>query len=315
MSTTGSKEGLVYVGKRDLNSEGARSLCVLLESVMKHLAGIVKELGGFSVKRILPHPDKRMVGPFIFFDHLRPAEFGPGEGLDVRPHPHVGLATISYLFEGAMLHRDSLGNVLEILPGDVNVMFAGRGIVHSERESFEVKARAHRVSGIQSWIALPREHDQMAPDFKHVHRNSLPCYMKEGLMMRLIMGEALGMRSPVPILSPMFYFDVIAQAGCAIPRPNPDHECMVFVVDGSVSLNGEALSVGDAVLLASDAVLHAEAYARCLLLGGEAWTEVPKIEWNFVAFDEARLEQAKTDWAEGRFPRIPGDDEEHIVQP
>ena len=177
-----------------------------------HLSGNQKDLDGFSVTRILPHAEKRMVGPFIFFDHMGPAEFKAGEGIDVRPHPHIGLATITYMFSGSLLHRDSLGNNLEILPGDVNWMTAGKGIVHSERETIEVKAKQHVLDGIQCWIALPETKAEIEPSFSHIKRCQLPHRMHDNVVMRLIAGEAFGMTSPIKTYSSMFYLDVLAQA-------------------------------------------------------------------------------------------------------
>ncbi len=274
-----------------------------------------KDLGGFSVTRILPNIKARMVGPFIFVDHMGPADFSPGEGIDVRPHPHIGLSTITYLLEGSMLHRDSLGNNMEILPGDVNWMTAGRGIVHSERETIEVKSSPHRVNGMQCWVALPKQFAELEPAFTHIRRCQLPHYMKQGLLARLIAGEAYGMSSRLKTYSPMFYLDVLARAGRTIPRPNPSQECMVYVLDGRLSCDDEELSAGDCVLLEDHPELAALEHSRVLLLGGEAWDETPFIDWNFVSFSKERIEQAKQDWRDGHFAKIPGDSEESIPLP
>lgn len=279
------------------------------------LKGHSKDLGGFSVTRLLPHVDKRMVGPFVFLDHMGPAEFAPGDGIDVRPHPHIGLATLTYLFEGAMLHQDSLGNHLEILPGEVNWMTAGRGIVHSERETLEVKAAPHRMNGLQAWVALPAELADIEPRFDHVGREALPTYSVEGVHARLIIGSAFGMVSPIRSYSPMFYLDVLMADGRSLARPEPGAECAIYVIAGEVEVAGERLIEGQFALLDDAAVVSAVGNARVVLLGGEAWPQTPILEWNFVAFNRDRLEQAKQDWREGRFPLIPGDQREHIPLP
>lgn len=279
------------------------------------LRGHMKDLDGFSVNRILPHAEKRMVGPFIFLDHMGPAEFEAGEGIDVRPHPHIGLSTITYMMEGSLLHRDSLGNHLEILPGDVNWMTAGRGIVHSERETIEVKARAHRLNGMQAWLALPRHMAEIEPSFTHISRAELPHYMYDGVLMRLIAGEAYGMTSPLKTYAPMFYLDVLAKAGRRFQRPNPDQECMAYVLQGEVLIGDQRFRSGEIVLLESETDFEAAENSRILLLGGEPWDEVPHLFWNFVSFSKDRIEQAKQDWREGRFPTVPGDSEEFTPVP
>lgn len=279
------------------------------------LVGVRKDLGGFSVTRLLPHANKRMVGPFVFLDHMGPAEFGPGDGIDVRPHPHIGLATLTYLFEGAMLHQDSLGNRLEILPGDVNWMTAGHGIVHSERETIEVKARSHRMNGLQAWVALPEGLAEIAPRFEHLPSEHLPVLHDRGTHARLVVGSAFGLVSPVRTYSPMFYVDALMQAGSSLTRPEPDSECAAYIVAGEVTIAGDAFATGDFVLLADDAVLTAGNNARVVLLGGDAWAKQPLLDWNFVAFTEERLERAREDWRTGRFPLIPGDQREAIPLP
>lgn len=281
----------------------------------KALRGHQKDLDGFSVTRILPHANSRMVGPFIFLDHMGPADFAAGEGIDVRPHPHIGLSTITYLFEGSLLHRDSLGNNLEILPGDVNWMTAGRGIVHSERETIEVKAQAHRLNGLQSWLALPRGMADIAPSFTHIKRCELPHFMHDGVVIRLIAGEAYGLTSPLKTYSPMFYVDVLAKQGKEVERPNPHQECLVYVLSGEIELGEELVTAGQVRLLEDERGFTAHENARVVMLGGDAWPEVPHIYWNFVAFDRNRIEQAKDDWQHGRFPTIPGDAEEATPLP
>jgi hypothetical protein len=275
-----------------------------------------KDLGGFSVRRILPHAQKRTVGPFVFFDHMGPAEFPPGAGVNVRPHPHIGLATVTYLLEGSILHRDSLGNVQEIFPGDVNWMTAGHGIVHSERESMEVRASVHRLNGFQVWLALPPESEEVEPAFFHVGRNELPHRMDDGVTMRLVAGEAYAMESPVRTFSPMFYVDVLAKADRRVERPNIDMETAAYVQVGEVEVSGERFGDGAFIILdANDRELNVTRDARLMLLGGEALEHTPHLDWNFVSHDPSRIERARKRWREGRFPRIPGDDIEYIPLP
>lgn len=270
------------------------------------------DIGGLFVKRVIPQVKKKMVGPFIFFDHMGPGDFPAGKGINVRPHPHIGLCTITYLFEGSILHRDSLGNTLEITPGDVNWMTAGRGIVHSERESMEVRAKAHSIDGLQCWIALPEHHAEIEPSFTHIKKENLPQLIHEGVMMRLIAGEAFGLSAPVRTYSPMFYLDILAEAGSHIMRPNPDQECALYMISGSAAVDGEQYQQGDFVILEEDGPIEVQDNSRFILLGGEEWTDIPHIEWNFVSFSKQRIEQAKQDWAAGRFPAVPGDDKEFI---
>ncbi len=273
----------------------------------RRINGKQKDLDGFSVTRILPNPQQRMVGPFIFFDHMGPAEFEPGGGIDVRPHPHIGLATITYLLEGAMLHRDSLGNNLEIIPGDVNWMTAGSGIVHSERETHEVKAGRHRLDGLQAWVALPEAFAEVQPSFAHIKKAQLPHYIYDGVFARLIIGEAFGMTSPIKTYSPMFYLDAIISGGKTLARPCDDYECAVYVLSGEIKLGNESFKPGDFVMLDEEHEITALNNARVMFIGGEPWERVPHIEWNFVSFSTDRIEQAKADWLANRFPAIDGD--------
>ncbi|MGK0443934.1 MAG: redox-sensitive bicupin YhaK (pirin superfamily) [Bermanella sp.] len=281
----------------------------------KLLKGDRKPLDGFEVTRVLPNFDKKMVGPFIFFDHMGPATFTAGNGIDVRPHPHIGLATITYMFEGSLLHRDSLGNNLEIIPGDVNWMTAGKGITHSERETLEVKAAKHTLDGLQTWVALPKDKAEIEPSFTHVKKSQLPHFMKEGVLMRLIAGEACGKTAPIKTYSPMFYMDVLAPQGKTIARPNPEQECAVYVLQGEVSIGDQAFAAGQFVLLEQEQSIVTLSQTRFVLIGGEQWQETPHMFWNFVSFDKDRLEQAKQDWKEGRFPAIPGDEDEFTPLP
>ncbi len=283
------------------------------------LQPVVKDLGEFSVARVLPNSKARMVGPFVFFDHMGPAKFSPGQGVNVRPHPHIGLATLTYLLEGKILHRDSLGNRLEITPGDVNWMVAGSGITHSERETLEHMSSEHRLDGVQCWVALPKDMAEIEPSFTHRSRFELPHWIKEGVSARIVIGEAYGLRADIKTFSPMFLVDVAAQPGSQIARPNPQQECLAYIADGSLEVSRagmrETLQKGATVLLDSDIEITAVEFSRVILLGGEAWPEKPHLFWNFVAFDKERIEQAKQDWQAGRFAPVIGDDEERIPLP
>lgn len=277
------------------------------------LNAVEHDIGGLFVKRLLPNQDKRMVGPFIFFDQMGPSDFPAGQGINVRPHPHIGLSTLTYLFEGSILHRDSLGNHLEIFPGDVNWMTAGKGIVHSERETFEVRANKHAISGLQCWVALPEEMAELEPVFNHVKKQDLPHLIHEGVMMRLVVGEAYGLSSPVKTYSPMFYIDVAAYEGSKIEKPNPKQEAAIFVVSGQVYISGAEYSEGEFVLLEDqDEEILVKKCGRFIMLGGQKFETVPFIHWNFVSFKKERIEKAKEDWKNGLFPKIPGDDKEFI---
>ena len=269
------------------------------------------DIGGLNVKRVLPHQEKRMVGPFIFFDQMGPNNFPAGKGINVKPHPHIGLSTLTYLFDGSILHRDSLGNNLEIYPGDVNWMTAGTGIVHSERESFEVRANPHSVSGLQCWIALPESMAELAPSFTHVKKHQLPHTTFDGVMMRLIAGEAYGLSSPVKTYSPMFYIDVIASKDSEIDIPDQSQETAIFPLYGNVIINGESFGSNEFILLEpGDSQITIAEDSRFIMFGGDKFEQVPFIHWNFVSYSKERIQQAKDDWKNRRFPAIPGDDKE-----
>lgn len=279
----------------------------------KILNGVEHDLGGLFVKRVLPNKEKKMVGPFIFFDQMGPSDFPAGKGINVRPHPHIGLSTLTYLFEGGILHRDSLGNNLEIQPGDVNWMTAGKGITHSERETFEVRANKHKINGLQCWIALPEHMAEIEPSFTHVKKNELPHFIHEGVMMRLIVGEAYGMSSPIKNYSPMFYIDIAASEGNKIDKPHPTQETAIFPISGKVEVGGVTYGEGEFVLLdESDTAINVVECGRFIMLGGDKFDRVPHLFWNFVSFSEARIEQAKSDWENGNFPSVPGDNKEFI---
>ena len=270
-----------------------------------------RDLGeGFHVRRALPSPRRRMVGPFIFFDEMGPASFAPGHGLDVRPHPHIGLATVTYLFDGEITHRDSLGEVRSIRPGAVNWMVAGRGIIHSERTGVEVRAAGHRLWGIQTWVALPAEAEEEEPSFAHHPADTLPALELGGARLTLILGTAYGAASPVRTHSPIFYLDAKAPAGAALPMPVEHAERAVYVAEGAIGLGGERIEAGRMAVLAPGAAVELRALepVRAMLLGGAPVGE-RFIEWNFVSSRKPRIEIAKTDWREQRFPGVPGETE------
>lgn len=270
--------------------------------------------GGFQVRRALPSAQRRMVGPFVFFDQMGPALLGIGEGLDVRPHPHIGLATVTYLFTGEILHRDSLGTVQPIRPGAVNWMTAGRGIVHSERTPPELRPVEASLFGIQVWVALPRRHEEAAPGFVHHGEDALPVLDAEGVRLRVVAGELFGARAPVPALSELFYVDAQLAPGAALSLPAEHEERAAYVVDGTVteSEGGGAFTAGQLVVFrlgASITLRAGAAAARLMLLGGEPMDGPRRIWWNFVSSSRERIEQAKADWQAGRFDPVPGESE------
>lgn len=278
-------------------------------AIAKLIEGRTRDLGGFSVTRLLPSPGLHMVGPFIFFDHMGPADFEPGQGIDVRPHPHIGLATVTYLFEGAFIHRDSLGTVIEIAPGAVNWMTAGRGIVHSERSPDRLRAAGHRAHGIQSWVALPAAHAEAAPTFVHHPADTLPEIDLPGVSLRLIAGAAFGATSPVVFPHKIVYIEAWIDPGKSLVLPAEWEERGVFVVDGGVTLDGEAVGPETLAVLVpgGDVVLASEQTSHVMLLGGAPMDGDRLIDWNFVASSPERIEKAKDDWRAGRFAKVPGD--------
>jgi len=267
--------------------------------------------GGFQVQRLLPSFPDKMVGPFIFFDHFGPVDFAPGQGVDVRPHPHIGLATVTYLFDGSQMHRDSAGSVQRIVPGDVNWMTAGRGIVHSERSTPEDRARGHRLHGLQTWVALPKAHEQADPSFNHHPRASLPEIDVPGAQMRLIAGTAFGERAPTKTFSPMLYVDVQTLACAALDVP-PEHEQRaVYAVAGELRVDGLALPERHMAVLEPDRSARVEAHtdARCMLLGGAAMDGDRLIWWNFVASSRELIDAASDRWQQRAFEAVPGETE------
>ncbi len=269
-----------------------------------------RDLGGFEVRRVLPWGGGRMVGPFIFLDQLGPVAFAPGHGIDVRPHPHIGLATVTYLFEGELVHRDSLGVVQTIRPGDVNLMTAGRGIVHSERTGPEMRASGQRMHGLQSWVALPREYEEAEPAFDHTSAAKLLEQDGDGVKLRVIAGRAFGLASPVRVFSETFYVDVAMSAGAALDIPDEYAERAAYVLLGTVTAEGQDFGTGTLLIFSagSRAQLVAKAASRVALLGGAPLGE-RHIWWNFVSSSNTRIEQARRQWADGAFPPVPGETE------
>jgi redox-sensitive bicupin YhaK (pirin superfamily) len=275
------------------------------------------DIGGFEVTRALPSRKKRMIGPFIFWDQMGPGEFLEGRGLDVRPHPHIGLSTVSYLFEGTMDHRDSLGTAMTIQPGDVNLMTAGRGIVHSERSGEQARAKRSSLFGIQSWLALPKDREEIAPAFRHTDKTELPKMVGEGLHIRQIMGTGFGMQSPVWQDWETFYADVRMNRDAQLPMPRDVEERGIFVVSGRIEIAGEPYEPGQMISLKPGAVVTVQALENChlMLLGGAAMDGPRYVWWNFVSHDKDRIAEAAADWQAGEFPRVPGDEEEFIPLP
>jgi redox-sensitive bicupin YhaK (pirin superfamily) len=275
-----------------------------------------RDLGGFEVRRALPSSSRQMVGPFIFFDQMGPAEFLLGAGIDVRPHPHIGLATVTYLIDGEIIHRDSLGTLQAIRPGEVNWMTAGRGIAHSERTAPEARKGGARLFGIQTWVALPKDAEETAPAFAHHGMGELPLIEDHGTTVRLVLGSLYGRSSPVRTFTEMFYADATLDAGARLPLDASHEERAVYVVGGTVEIAGDRF--GEAQLLVfrpGDRItIGAVSPARLILLGGDPMDGPRHIWWNFVSSSKDRIEQAKADWRAGRFTPVP-DESEFIPLP
>ena len=285
---------------------------------MLSLEGKTHYLGdGFFVTRLLPDIKRRSVGPFLFFDYFGPVAFAPGKGIDVRPHPHVGLATITYLFEGAQMHRDTLGSVQEIRPGDVNWMTAGRGIAHSERTGPETRAAGHRLHGIQAWVGLPSADEEADPHFQHFPSAELPELERQDVKLRLMVGSGFGMFSPVRVFSPIFYADARFDTGGALTFQAEHEERAIFITEGQIQINGDTHNAGTLLVLEKDeqVSMYAEAPARTVLFGGAPLDGPRHIWWNFVSSSRERIERAKQEWKEGKFGTIPGDDQDFIPLP
>jgi hypothetical protein len=295
-------------------------LCVSCESpraVELIIEARRREIDGFAVRRLLPVAARRSVGPFVFFDHLGPAELDPGDGLDVRPHPHIGLATVTYLFDGEIVHRDSLGSRQVIRPGEVNWMTAGSGIVHSERTDPEAVGTGARLRGIQVWVALPRAHEEARPEFHHHAAETLPAFEDRGTRIRLLAGSAFGRASPVRTFSRLFYAEAMLPPGSELTLPPEHPERAAYLVDGSAGCGGRRFEASRMLVFApgEPVSLRAEGAARLMLLGGEPLDGPRHIWWNFVSSSRERIEQAKRDWREGRFAKVPGDEVEFIPVP
>jgi redox-sensitive bicupin YhaK (pirin superfamily) len=289
------------------------AMCRVREEEINPVEAVIvpraRDLGGFEVRRALPSPRRQMVGPFIFFDQMGPSEFLLGQGIDVRPHPHIGLATVTYLFRGEVMHRDSLGTEQPIRPGAVNWMTAGQGIAHSERTGPKERARGATLFGIQSWVALPARVEETAPAFAHHEQRALPVIEGEGMQVRLIAGSLFGERSPVPTFSEMFYADARLEPGARLPLDAGHEERGIYIAEGRIRVAGDRFDAGQLLVFRpGDAItIVAEAASRLMLLGGEPMDGPRYIWWNFVSSRKERIEQAKADWKAGRFDAVPGE--------
>jgi len=272
---------------------------------------------GFSVRRALPSARSRMVGPFIFFDHFGPAEFRAGNGLDVRPHPHIGLATVTYLFDGEIMHRDSLGTAVAIRPGEVNWMTAGRGIVHSERTGAEKRAAGGPIHGLQMWVALPATKEEMDAGFAHHATAEFPVVRDQGKNVRVVVGSLYGAKSPVPMVHETMFGDVHLKAGTSLPLDADHEERAVYVIDGTIDISGDKFEPGRLLVFKpGDKVTIAAATDTHFVIVGGAPMDGPRhIWWNFVSSRKERIEQAKAEWTAGHFGKVPGDEIEFIPLP
>ena len=294
-----------------------------LDSIETLIIPRARDIGGFEVRRALPSARRQMVGPFIFFDQFGPAEFITEGGIDVRPHPHIGLGTVTYLYRGEFQHRDSLGTDQMIHPGAVNWMLAGRGVTHSERTSAETRRRPHSLFGIQTWVALPEDREDLPPAFEHHGRDALPFLQSEGVEARLILGTAWGERAPVTIQSEIFYADIVLAPAAHVPLPDGHEDRGLYITEGSVLIAGEEFEEGRMMVFRPGDRISLRAGsrgARLMALGGETLTGPRYIWWNFVSSSREKLEEAKkawraADWEGGPFRLPPGDDAEFIPAP
>jgi len=294
-----------------------------VDSIETVIVPRARDLGGFEVRRALPAPRRQMVGPFIFFDQMGPAEFVTGKGIDVRPHPHIGLATVTYLHRGSIHHRDSLGTDQWIAPGAMNLMVAGHGITHSERIDGDALKKPQSLFGIQTWIALPKGAEDRVAAFHHAPKDDLPLLEGEGKQVRLIMGDAYGARAPVETPSEMFYLDAVLEPGAKLPLPDNHEDRGAYVLEGEVEIAGGAFAAGRMMVFRPGDRVSMKAGpqgARVMLLGGATMEGERYIWWNFVASSKERIEEAKEawragDWQNGRFQLPPGDDAEFIPLP
>jgi redox-sensitive bicupin YhaK (pirin superfamily) len=287
------------------------------DAIETMIVASAKDLGGFEVRRALPSAKRRMVGPFIFFDQMGPAILRPGQMLDVRPHPHIGLATVTYLFDGKIRHRDSLGTEMVIAPGDVNLMTAGRGIVHSERTPEELRGGPLAMSGLQTWIALPEAVEDMAPAFSNTGVALLPTARSGGVSLRVIMGEFAGLKAPTPAYSDTVFVDAKLDAGARLQLPGAIEERAVYVLSGEVDISGDVFDAHKLLVFkpGDEIVVAAKTAAHVVILGGASIGSKRYIWWNFVSSSQEKIEQAKEEWRTGRFDIVPGDQEEFIPLP
>ena len=276
-----------------------------------------RDLGGFSVRRTLPSPLRRLIGPFIFFDHMGPVQFPVGQGLDVRPHPHINLATITYLFDGEIVHRDNLGSCQTICAGDVNWMVAGSGIAHSERTPPQARARGAFMHGLQTWVALPTKDEEMPPHFEHHEAATLPVIAQPGANLRVIAGTAYGKTAPTGVCSPTLYVHARLDADAMLHVDDGHEQRAVYVVDGEISLDDRTFTAGTMVILKSGTPvdIRATVAANIMMIGGARLDGQRYIWWNFVSSSEQRIERAKADWREGKFAKVVGDVVEFIPLP
>ncbi len=288
-----------------------------MESPLTLIAPVTHDLGAFKVRRTLPSKGRTMVGPFIFVDEFGPSRLEPGEGMDVRPHPHINLATVTYLFEGAIGHRDSLGTNKVIEPGAVNLMTAGHGIVHSERTPPDVRAAGSPIYGMQTWLALPDGKEEIDPAFEHVTGAGLPMIEGDGISARVLMGTLWGQTASVTQHAETIYADLILNAGASVPIDADADERAILLVEGEATLDGVPLECFTLSILAPGVpmTLTATAPARLMLLGGEAFTTPRHVWWNFVSSSRDRINHAKHEWQAGNFPLVPGDEHEFIPIP
>ncbi len=285
--------------------------------ILQTIEPTTHDLGGFKVHRTLPSRPRTMVGPFIFFDQMGPARLSVDQGIDVRPHPHINLATVTYLFAGAIDHRDSIGTFATIEPGAVNLMTAGRGIVHSERSPSAERAKGPELSGIQTWLALPEAVEETAPAFEHVGAGELPIVECTGARCRVIMGELWGAAAPTTIYAQTIYADIVLDAGGSVPIDPAADERAVYLAIGEASIDGMPMALSTLYILRPGiaATLRSASGGRVMLCGGEAFATPRHVWWNFVSSDRERINQAKEDWKAGNFPKVPGDDKEFIPIP
>ncbi|RWL16167.1 MULTISPECIES: pirin family protein [Mesorhizobium] len=276
-----------------------------------------KDIGGFQVHRALPTARRRLVGPFIFFDRMGPAILRAGQALDVRPHPHIGLSTVTYLFDGKVRHRDSLGTEMVIQPGDVNLMTAGRGIVHSERTPQELRGAPMSVSGLQTWLALPDDKEEVDPIFENTAAMRLPKIDAEGVSGRVVIGAFSGLRSPVATASDTLYADLSLAPGASVKIPADAEERAIYTLEGEVSISGDRFPAERLLVFrpGDEIVVSSEGGAHFMLFGGASLGSKRYIWWNFVSSSKERIEQAKEEWKTGRFDIVPGDEEEFIPLP